>query len=125
MVRVGSNYADRGGIKLIGTQYTFHPQYKQDFDYDIGILRVSPPMVLNYRVAAVELPEQDSDMGDNRYGDYITWVRTFNYIIVEEVYIHKHTFIYLSGNCIIKIIKVNYLAVISCFGKHKYGHEHW
>lgn len=59
MVRVGSSNHLYGGQEHFVENVIKHSRFSPDLDADIAILRLSRPLILSYRVAVVNLPEQE------------------------------------------------------------------
>uniref|UniRef100_A0A1I8MFE3 Uncharacterized protein n=1 Tax=Musca domestica TaxID=7370 RepID=A0A1I8MFE3_MUSDO len=61
-IRAGSRFYDRGGQVVQAVETTVHPDY-QDFDNDIGLVKLSLPLEFNARVKAIPLASQEPPTG--------------------------------------------------------------
>ena len=60
-IRSGSNKYDTGGVVHNVTTLLYHEKYNElNNDYDIGLLKVSPPFKFNNATQPVKLPGNES-----------------------------------------------------------------
>lgn len=59
-VRVGSNYMDRGGIVYDVAAIHEHPKFvREDFDYDIAVIKLKGKLAFSDRIQPVNLPDEN------------------------------------------------------------------